>query len=166
MIIKGHKQDRVAIISSKHVTANISNKVDTIYSCDEPVSHLSSKQVLFIIRNTVHSCRKPAGRLREIMVMRMRTSMTTLGWILAATTSTNRSRLFCSWFLVARRRLHRKPNIVCCRVPFRFHTGAGPHASTVTLVGQPPYLVTRAGERLCLGSYSYQLRLILSLSSD
>ena len=49
----------------------------TIYSCDEPVSHLSSKQVMFIICNTVHSCSKLAGRLRKVKVIRMRTSTTT-----------------------------------------------------------------------------------------
>jgi hypothetical protein len=93
MIIESHKQDSV-LISSKQVTAVISDKVDAIYSCDEPVSHLGSKQVMFVTSNTVHSCSKLAGRPREVMVMRMRTSTTTLGWRLAAATSTNRSLLF------------------------------------------------------------------------
>ena len=34
VIIKGHQQDRVAIIIRNHTTAAISNKVDTIFSCD------------------------------------------------------------------------------------------------------------------------------------
>ena len=95
-IIMGHKHDIVlnAIISSKQVKAVISDKVDTIYSCKEPMSHLSSMQVMFIICNTVHSCSKLAGRLRKVMVIGMWTSTTTLGWRLATTTSTNRSLLF------------------------------------------------------------------------
>ena len=49
------REDRVAIISRKHVTAISSSKVDTIYSRDQPVTKLSSKQVMFIISNTIHS---------------------------------------------------------------------------------------------------------------
>ena len=41
-IIKGHNQDSF-LISSRKVTAVISDMVDAIYSCDEPVSHLGSK---------------------------------------------------------------------------------------------------------------------------
>ena len=115
VIIKSHKQDRVAInfvnsnkegaitkgheqdsglISGKQVTTVISDKVDTIHSCDEPVSHLNSKQVIFVTSNTIHSCSKLDGRLREVKVMGMRTSTTTSGWSLATAASTNRSKLF------------------------------------------------------------------------
>jgi hypothetical protein len=48
------KEDMVAIISGKHVTAIFSSKVDTIYSRDQPVTNLSSKQVVIIISNTIH----------------------------------------------------------------------------------------------------------------
>ena len=92
-IIKGQNQDSF-LISNRKVTAVISDMVDAIYSCNESVSHLGSKQVMFVTSNSVHSCSKPASRLREVMVMRMRTSTTTLGWRSAAATSTNRSLLF------------------------------------------------------------------------
>ena len=115
VIIKSHKQDRVAInfvnsnkegaitkghkldsglISGKQVTTVISDKVDTIHSCDEPVSHLNSKQVIFVTSNTVHSFGKLAARRRKVKVTGMRTSTTTSGWSLATSTSTNRSKLF------------------------------------------------------------------------
>ena len=48
------KEDMVAIISGKHVTAIFSSKVDTIYSRDQPVTNLSSKQVVIIISNAIH----------------------------------------------------------------------------------------------------------------
>ena len=89
-ITKCHKQDSV-FTSSKQVMAVISDKVDTIHSCNEPVSHLSSKQVMFVTSSTIHSCSKLDGCLRE--VKGMGTSKTTSGWRLAAATSTTRSLL-------------------------------------------------------------------------
>ena len=53
-LITIRKEDMVAIISGKHVTAIFSSKVDTIYSRDQPVTNLSSKQVVIIISNTIH----------------------------------------------------------------------------------------------------------------
>jgi hypothetical protein len=50
--------------------------------------------------------------------------------------------------LVVQSRVHGKPNIVCCRVSVRFPTWAEVHASTDTLVCQPPYLVTRGWEEV------------------
>jgi hypothetical protein len=149
-ITKGHMQHSV-LSCSKQVTAIISDKVDTIYSCDVQVGRLSIKQFMFVTSNTVNSCSKLAARLREVMVLS--TSTTTLGWKLAAATSTTRSLLRLvggGGSLVARCRLHRKPNLVCCRATFRSYTWREGHACTDTLVHQPPYLVTGAGERLCL----------------
>ena len=54
VIIIIRKEDMVAIISGKRVTAIFSSKVDTIYSRDQPVTNLSSKQVVIIISNTIH----------------------------------------------------------------------------------------------------------------
>ena len=47
-------EDMVAFISRKHVTAVVSSKVNTIYSRDQPVTNLGSKQVVIIIGNTTH----------------------------------------------------------------------------------------------------------------
>ena len=50
--------------------------------------------------------------------------------------------------LVVRCRLQEERNKVYCRVTFRFSTWTEVHASTDTLVGQPPYLETRGWEEV------------------
>ena len=52
IIIK--KEDMVAIISGRRVTAILSSKVETVYSCDQSVNNLSKKQLVIKISNTVH----------------------------------------------------------------------------------------------------------------
>ena len=53
-LITIRKEDMVAIISRKCVTAIFSSRVDTIYSRDQPVTNLSSKQVVIIISDATH----------------------------------------------------------------------------------------------------------------
>ena len=50
--------------------------------------------------------------------------------------------------------LHEEPVIVYSRATFRFCKWAEAHAHTDTPVDQPPYPVTGAGKRLCLGEFS------------
>ena len=82
----------VAFISRKRVTAIFSSKVNTIHFRDQPVTNLSSKQVVVVIGNTIHYWVKLAGHLKEVLVVRM--NMTTSVWRLASATSTNRILLF------------------------------------------------------------------------
>ena len=91
-------RNRKGVIMKVEVT--ISHKMGNIHSCAQP-DRSQRKAVFsnFQVRVTdsykldnIYSCSKPAGRQRQIIMM-MVTSMTTLDWILAAATSTNRSFL-------------------------------------------------------------------------
>ena len=84
------------------VEVTISHKMGNIHSCAQPDSR-QSKAVFsdFRVRVTdsgkldnTFSCSKTAGRQRQIIMMMVTTSMTTLTWSLAAATSANRSFLF------------------------------------------------------------------------
>ena len=72
--------------------AFISSEVYKIYSRDQPVINLGSKQVVIVIGNAIHYWVKLAGHLKEGLVMMM--DMTTSVWSLAAATSANRILLF------------------------------------------------------------------------
>ena len=87
------KEDMVANISRKHVTATFSSKIDTIHSRNQPVTNLSSKQVMIVISNTTHYLVKLAGHLKKVLVV-MGTHTTTSTWSLPAATSANRILLF------------------------------------------------------------------------
>ena len=82
----------VAFISRKSVTAIFCSEVYTIYSRDQPVINLGSKQVVIVIGNAIHYWVKLAGHLKEVQVVMM--NMTTSVWRLASATSTNRILLF------------------------------------------------------------------------
>ena len=93
-------RNRKGVIMKVEVT--ISHKMGNIHSCAQPDS--SQRKAIFsnfLVRVTdsckldnIYSCSKPAGRQRQIIMMMVTTSMTTLDWILAAATSTNRCHLF------------------------------------------------------------------------
>ena len=61
----------VANISREHVTATLSSTMDTIHSRYQPVTNLSSKQVMIVISNTIHYWVKLAGHLREVLDVKM-----------------------------------------------------------------------------------------------
>ena len=93
-------RNRKGVIVKVEVT--ITHKMGNVHSCAQSNSH-QSKTVFsnFRVRVTdsckvdnIYSCSKPAGRQRQIIMMIVTTSMTTLDWILAAATSTNRCHLF------------------------------------------------------------------------
>ena len=52
IIIK--KEDMVAIINGRRVTATLRSKVATIYSCNQPVTNLIKKQLVVKISNIIH----------------------------------------------------------------------------------------------------------------
>ena len=94
----GDQLDRLAIISSKR---DVIIKGDRLYRMaisrtrQDKINKGNEQDRAVIINNyAIHTCCKLAGHLKEVLVMRMRTNMTTLTWSLADATSANRSFLF------------------------------------------------------------------------